>query len=266
MKLKGEFIVNIQRLISASIKLFKPGAGWVLGCVIALSGCGYTRGTPVYEELLTLGMNASATEVRRGEGLVVEIELKNICDRPLTAWQLNAESLSFWVWGENTQNRLRRVPAYSPNEDMTLVFELPESKGLSRRFLFTSLTELEGTYYLQALYKMPMNDKPKSATTVSKPLKFSVRGEPILQRGDDGLIDRESAIRVASNYLGRSAAEEKAELIVNEAGFFDWRVTLSVAPEALAEGERAPKAYFVNPYLGIVRKEARPDGGETSIR
>jgi len=225
----------------------------------SLVGCSLFNRTSTYEVLFELTLSSPMAIVHPGDALVIEAQLKSISEKKVVVRQLNADSLSFYWWSDKNPNRLIRRCVVSAKEDLTMMTDLPAEKELSRRFLFTTITQQEGTFYLQAIYETPVKGKRESPMVVSLPLKYEASGDRLFERGDDGLIVKEEAIRIVKEYLGRPTVSENAVLISNEAGFYDWWVTLTVVPDALAKGERPQKAYFVNPYLGVVRKEAKPN-------
>jgi hypothetical protein len=206
---------------------------------------------------LALQIHPLRDVLRPGEGVVVKAELENTSDRTVAARHLNRDSVTFWWWSEKDTTPLTRRPVASPREDLGIATELPPDSSVMRRFLLTDLSPEPGTYFLQAHYSSPTDARDSGVTAISTVAQFRVEGEPLFTRGDDGLISSADAIRIAKEYLGRPVSDETAELILNEAGFFDYWVTLTLAPETVAPGEKPRRSYFINPYMGEVRKEAR---------
>ncbi len=232
-----------------------------LACLVVAglaSSCSMFDRTPHYEDVLELELVPSQTEWQPGEALVVTAQLKNVGENELVVRQLNADSLMFWWWSEANASPLIRQSVFSPEENLALTSTMPKDGLLKRNFAFTDVTEEAGNYYIQAIYRTPVEGKEDSPMVVSEPVAFKVGGERLFSRGEDGLIEKASAITLAEEYLGRPVVAERAKLIKNEAGVYDWWVTVEVAPEALAKGERAAKGFFVNPYIGFIRKEAKP--------
>lgn len=244
-----------------TIASHRGAAAWFAATLIltlTAGGCSRAGGPTVYEELLAVELSCEPAVARPGEAMIVEARLRNLTGRELAVRELNADSISFWIWSEEAPTQLRRWPVFSEREDLKLMAGLPAASALPRRFLFTGLTANQGNHYLLAIYQTPVQGERESPMVVSKPMPFRVEGSRAFARAEDGLITREEAFRVARERLGRPTAREDATLIRNEAGFYDWWVTLSVAPEALGADERPAKGFFVNPYMGVVRKEAQP--------
>ena len=69
-------------------------------------------------------------------------------------------------------------------------------------------------------------------------------------------MKKEDAINIAKQRAGSNVKATEAKLIENEAGFLDWWINLTIASGK--QGKEVKKAFLVNPYLGDIRKEAKP--------
>lgn len=251
--------------ISCSLCPALPGAWRGLSLALGLlllGGCALNQGAPErYAETYRLELAVQDPVLRPGEALVTRTELRNISGQPQAARLLGEESLEFFIVREGSPRKARRSFISSRYEKREEFVQLSPQQYLSRDFVFVNCTEKPGTYYIQALYntEIAREGSDYSPLAVSEPVKYEVRGPRIFERGYADLITEEEAIRLAREELGRETVQEAASLIQNEAGFFDWWVLLSLDPLTMRQGERPERAYFVNPYLGFVRGEARAD-------
>jgi len=81
-----------------------------------------------------------------------------------------------------------------------------------------------------------------------------VGGQRVFRRDETGLIRREDALEVAKQQIGAPVVSAEAKLVRNEGGFLDWWVQA----EAKAAPRPVRKAFFISPYTGAVRAEAKP--------
>ncbi len=228
-------------------------------CGLIISSCSLLKQPSSYEEVFEITLELPEQPLRPSEALLVEVQVKNVASDSLNARHLNADSVDFLWWTEDTMNRVKQKPVFSPKEDLSLTTEIAPGKILTRKFLFTTVTPDAGTYYIQGIYASPHECKNVSPMIVSLPAQYKVEGVPLFSRGEDGLIYKDDAIHVAKDYIGRPTLREHAQLIKNEAGFHEWWVTLELPAEVLAKGERAYRGFFVNAYTGAIRKEAKRD-------
>lgn len=229
---------------------------------LSVSSCSLVGRKSIPDDALKLTLTPAAPVVRPGEAVFVEAKLENTSKKQHRVRILNSDSLVYLWWSEsNATPSMQRAEA-SANEDRTLPVDIPAQSSVVRKFVLTRVSGEPGKYMLQGMYSTPVGRKGKS-TAISVPVGYEVAGDRLFTRGDDGLIVREDAIRLSKDYLGRPTTSESANLVKNEAGNFDWWVTLTVSPSALAAGERAEKGFFVNAHVGEVRKEAKPQEKST---
>lgn len=265
---KGISVTRLWKPVALScILVFAASCTWIGGDSsfkddfdLKLYGVNPAEGPGEKSQVLEEGQTL---RVRPGQALRVRVDIQNLRGKEVVVQYLNAESMSFSFWPEgNPMNQLGREPVFSPKEPMDLAQTLPPVEDQSvmwRDFTFVDVTDSPGRFYLQGRYNTPVQGSDDQAVGYTAPLPYVVEGEPMFQRDAGGLISKEDAIRLAKEELGRPTDFEAASLIENEAGFYDWWVTLRVTAEALAKGERAEKGYFVNPYVGFIRKQAKPN-------
>lgn len=203
-----------------------------------------------------------AETFRPGEAVVCTVKVTNEGDAPAPAGSLSAETLEFWFGPADTDLRYRREPVRSSKEKGFEAITIAPRQSVSRRFVLTRLTEEEGRFALHVLYS-PQGNVAGKPGLGGPAFLYQVDGQRLFRRDENGLIRKEDAIEVAKREVGGEVADARAKLVRNEAGFLDWLVTAEVK----ADGRVAQRAFFINPYTGAVRVEARPDaaaqvGGE----
>jgi hypothetical protein len=231
-----------------------------------LSGCSWIGNLsgrpPQYREVFEISLSASQTVAHPGESFIVHARLSSVGDKPVRVRAMNADSVTFYWNAEGSPERLIRRPVASPLEDLSETELLAPGQPAERDFLFTDVTPATGTFGLVAIYRSPVKGRSESPMAAALPVEYRVEGDRRFVRGPDGVISKEDAIAVARELLARPTVYESAALIRNEMGFFDWYVALTPDPQALAPGEPARRAFYVNPYLGVARMEAPPDLAE----
>ena len=237
-----------------------PGTAALMLAVMLFQGCAAFQpvGTE-YEEWLALELRPESTRLRPGEAIVMEARLRNLSDSAVEARALNADSVQFSLLNQATGESLTRRAVASPREDLSVVEPLAPGEETKRLFLLTDAALTSGAFALQAIYTTPIDRESVSPMAISPPIAYTVTGERLFTRGPDGLISRDDAIGLAQRALNRPCAEARAALVQNEAGFLDWYVGLTIAPEALAEGENPSVGFLVNPYLGQARGRTQTD-------
>jgi len=213
-------------------------------------------------------------DYRPGEAVLVAVEIANLTDREMTVRALNFDSAKFYFAATDKDLSFRRDPVYSKNEIPQRFATISlAAKGTERRdFVLTRLTERQGEYVLTVGYSLsavvlPGMEPPEDqgqrkkalqskAMNWSNPAVYRVAGDPACHRDSKGVLLKDDAVDLCLKRFGRSASTVETELIWNEGGFLDWWVCLTVAPETLGSGEPAKHAWFVNPYLARIRKEA----------
>jgi hypothetical protein len=164
----------------------------------------------------------------------------------------------FYLHNKTAGEPLEVMPVFSEKEPLLEMGELEPYGKMERKFLFCTITGLQGDYSLQASYQLSsLKGKTRRPNIISKAQDFRVQGETIYQRDKKGILLKENAIEIAKERLGKPVNDAWAKLVINEAGFYDWWINL-VLEEKDQGGNPLNKAYFVNPYLATVRKEALP--------
>jgi len=224
------------------------------------SGCSLFKGSGEKEEV-SISLVLEKDAYLPNEPVLATVNLENITQEILKIYYFDARSVLFYLMNEETGKPLEVMPVYSEKEQLLTLTELEPDKTIERKFLFTNLTKNIGVYALQAIYDpSPAQEMEKGRPKISsKALKFSVSGSPPYERDGKGILLKENAIEISKQrLLGKSVSDAWAKLVKNEAGFYDWWVTLALAEEKDQNTSPVLKAYFVNPYLAFVRKEATP--------
>jgi len=241
------------------VKVVKKHTGFFLILLlILLAGCRLNHNTS-YEEEVDLYLVCDQNAYRPNEPVLATLRVKNLTDKNLEIYHLDARSVSFYKINERTGEPLEVMPVFSEKEPMLTSTEIGPYGEQERMFVFTTITEDTGKYALQAFYEIsPDVGDLRRANVISEPRYFTVSGAPDYERDGSGILLEKDAIEIATKRLGRPVRESKAKLVINEAGFYDWWVTLTIDPDKDPEGKPLKKAYFINPYLARIRKEANP--------
>ncbi len=226
---------------------------------LLFSGCSLFKGSGEEEEL-SLDFVLDKDSYLPNEPVLATLNLQNNTKEILNIYYFDARSVLFYIKNEETGKPLEVMPVYSEKEQLLALRELQSDEKMERQFLFTNLTKDIGVYALQAIYdpspgKEKEKGRPKIAT---KPLKFGISGTAPYERDGKGILLKENAIDIAKQRLGKPVSDAWAKLVKNEAGFYDWWVTLAITEEKDQNTSPVLKAYFVNPYRALVRREASP--------
>lgn len=228
-------------------------------CALLLSGCAQFQQKDMYEEEKFAVTITPRQEVScPGEALIVDVTLRNLDSEEQSLLMPSGKTMSFYWMPSNLDNPLKRTPVVSAREKPEVV-QLAPDQTVQRPFVFTNLTEHTGEFILQAIYRSPYQDGESRAMVVAENAKYKVEGEPLFTRGEDGMIRKQDAIRLAQEREKRPVNAATARTVRNEAGFFDWQVHLRLEPDASQKDAPAVKAYLINPYIGSVRQEIEPD-------
>jgi len=195
-----------------------------------------------------------SVEYRPGEAVVCTVKVTNAGDAPAPAGSLSADTLEFWYGPAGTDLRYRREPVRSSKEEGFEPCTIAPKASISRRFVFTRLTEEGGHFALHTLYSPGGNVAGKPGTA-GPAFLYRVDGQRLFRRDENGLIRKQDALEVLRQEMGCDLTSAEAKLVRNEAGFLDWFVTA----EAKGDGQPLRRACFVNPYTGVIRAEAKPD-------
>ena len=234
----------------------------VLSLIIALqllgAGCSLIRkGNPPEEAIIFLILDKSVYSPN--ESVLATLRVQNLTEHPLKIYNLDARSVTFYKVNMSTGEPLEVMPVFSEKEPLLTVTELKSHGGQERPFVFTTITAESGDYALQALFdSSPLSGTKGRPTVISEPRRFTVSGTALYARDGKGVLKKKDAIEIAKRHLGKPVKDATATLVKNEAGFYDWWVTLTLEEETDEKGQSLQKAYFINPYLGAVRKEAKP--------
>ncbi|MBM4044900.1 MAG: hypothetical protein FJ279_07290 [Planctomycetes bacterium] len=207
--------------------------------------------------LLTLSLDGAS--FRPGDAVICTARLQNLTDDSIVVTHLNAASIGFWLNEVGTDTMFRSEPISSPLEPMGETRAVEAGKSLERKFLFPRATVATGRFAVIAKYEpSPREARKRRDPVYGRSPGFVVEGEAMLRRDPAGVLMKEDAIRLAKERVGVEVKDAQAILARNEAGFLDWWVNLEIAPSAHRAGEPSVRSYLVNPYIGSVRKEAKP--------
>jgi hypothetical protein len=223
-------------------------------CLAALPlGC--SRGPQKVEApLLSVVATLDAEEYRPGEAVVCTVTVTNDGTGPGQAGSLSADTMEFWFGPKGTDLRFQREVVRSSKEKGFASVTIAPKDSITRRFLLTRLTEDEGDYAFHALYS-PEGSVPGQPGIAGPAFLYRVDGRRAFRRDAVGLIRKEDVLEVVKQKVGAEITNAEAKLVRNEGGFLDWWVRT----EAQADGHPVKKAFFVNPYTGSIRAEAKPD-------
>lgn len=237
-----------------------------LGCARPGNADGVKR-TFVYDAL-GLEISLDKSTYRPGEPILAVVRLTNLEEAGLTLQKLNAHSLVFYAGSDDTENRSIVEPVFSPRENPSGAITLEPGAPFERTFLFTRLTEFEGPFVMTARYGSPVNRESAVAPdrealravvrVVAVPITFSVNGDRAFRRDSAGLLMKDDAIELCRSEAGGTPGELDAVLVRNEAGFLDWWVFDENTDASKREVGSGGRAWIVNPYLGVIRSEAKP--------
>lgn len=230
-------------------------------CVALAGGCATTDATDQLRASLesgplTLTLTPEKETLAPGEAAIITLVVSNRSDRPAEVPVPDHQSVQFFVKRADggAPDLVQHTPVYSPLAPVGGRQVLEPGESLSRPFVFTRLSFERGVWGMIAILDDPQSPTP--VRTYAQPLTLTVSGERVLlQRTVDGLISQETAERLAREHWGRPEALAMSRQVRDEKGFVQWWVTLSDGDEV--------RAWFVNPYLGAVWKEAEPFEPET---
>jgi hypothetical protein len=235
---------------------------WVAVLVCGTAGCGLLRGARVREPetpALVLDAWLDKEVYQPGEAVVCSVELSNASKKPTEASSLSTETLEFWFGPAGTDLRFKRVPVRSSKEQASEALTLAAADTTQRAFVLTDVTPEAGVHAIHVFYRAAGEKTPDIGYSIIAPaVVYKVDGPTLLRRDRDGLIVKDQAIALAKEWAGAPVGEADAVLIRNEAGLFDWWVTLELAAKADPKVEAGRRAVLINAYTGAVRAEAKP--------
>ncbi len=189
------------------------------------------------------------------DAIIATVQIQNISKKTIRIPSLDIKSLSFYRIYKTNNNLYQAFPIYSPKEQLVNFEDLKPNDFRRRQFVFTDCTQTSGEFALQAMYSSsagePVEGRPRFN---SIPFDYSVSGETIYHRDLKGILLKEDAIKIAEKKLNKPYNKVSADLIINEAGFYDWWITFTLNDSR----EEVKKAFLVNPYLCVIRKEVMP--------
>ena len=203
---------------------------------------------------LSVMATLDSVKYQPGQAVVCTVTVKNDGDAPAQAGSLSADTMEFWYGPGGTDLRYRRDVVRSIKEQGFDLITIAPKNAISRRFVLTRLTEEEGAFAFHALYSTGGN-VPGTPGIAGPAFLYRVDGHPLFRRDGHGLIRKEDAVEVVKQKVADDVASPEIKLVRNEAGLLDWYV----CAEAKGSGQPAKRAFFVNPYTGVIRAEAKPD-------
>lgn len=186
-----------------------------------------------------------------GEPVVASVRLQNEGPGPVVVPRFDVDSVHFLRGTNDSAVQVEREPVYSRSPQSEPA-EVAAGKSLSRRFLFTRLSDEAGEYALLASFKGAMSAEAVQTETVySEPVPFRVVEQTALKRDPtNGLILKAQAVELARSSVGGQVKAHRAVLMpLAETGLYTWVVLLKTAPGG---GPEEQKAVQVNAYTGKV--------------
>lgn len=209
----------------------------------------------ISEEALIAFIAIDKTQYNPEEPVIATVQINNISGATQNIPTLDIKSLSFYKIEKSSGSVAQVFPIVSPNESLLNFEEVRNKDWRRRQFVLTDCTPTTGSYSIQAIFnsggKDSIEGRPKFA---SAPFDYNVSGHPMYNRDLKGILLEADAIKIAAKRLDGGYENASSKLVINEAGFFDWWITFTIKKDR----EEVKKAYLVNPYLCVVRKEVSP--------
>ncbi len=246
-------------MVVVVIKLVRRlGLVYFITFFLLIAGCSLMRkGSPREEVIILLVLDKPV--YRPNEPVLATLRVQNLIEHPLKIYKLDAHAVTFYKINVSIGEPMEVMPVFSEKEPLLTVEEVKPHGGMERTFVFTTITKENGEYALQAFFdRSPLGGTKGHPTVISEPKYFHVSGTAPYERDGKGVLKKKDAIEIIKRRLGQPVKEAFATLVKNEAGFYDWWVTLTIEGESDEKGQPLQKAYFINPYLAAVRKEAKP--------
>jgi hypothetical protein len=229
----------------------------LLGLVLAISGCRTTKIESEPVEDYTLNLMLDKSVYRPGECVVVTLKLINNTKKQINVRALDAGSVSFFFGRSGNPEKMKRSPVMSNLEKDNGMLELAPGGVEQRQFLLTRFTHWSGPLVAQAHY----DPNPEMATgpypkLYSNTKTFQVTGDKLFDRDPGGYITKAEAIKIAQGRAPGDVQGADAVMIEDaDTGLNVWWVNIKVA----AAGQPAMlKSWFINPYTGTIKGEAKP--------
>jgi hypothetical protein len=234
------------------------GISWLMFAGILVAGCASAE----TRAPLVLSLDLDKPEYRIGDTVVATVSVKNESSKAMNALALEHRAVTFLSGEKGGSARIRREPVFSaevPPEPQ----QMAAGECLTRRFLFTRLTERAGQHALIADFKSAAASGGLMATTVfSAPAAFRVKDEVGVKRDPaSGLILKAQAVELAKAGAGGEVTEARPVLApLGQSGLYTWIVLMTVR---MPDGTEHKKGVQVDPYHGKVRPlESRaPEAG-----
>lgn len=224
--------------------------------IFLMSGCSAFKDSEDTEDFLLILLLDKKT-YRPNEPVIANVRLQNLTNEKKTIYNLDAQTVNFYLVDNSVGEALNVMPVYSEKEGMYKSVDLEPLKSLNRSFVFTDITRKPGDYIIQASYNTDdLADDSPLPSIISESVNYEVSGEPPYERDVKGILMKEDAIKIAESQVGQPVLKSGARLIINEAGFYDWWINLTLENESSSEPEI--KSFFINPYIPGVRAEANP--------
>jgi hypothetical protein len=234
-------------------------------------GCGSNRANELGDLSVDVEVRLAVDRqaYRPGEAVRATVEIVNLTADDLQTRRPSFDSLRFYISSASDKLQLSRPPVYSKYDSGLETITLPPGGKDTRQFILTRFTERAGQYGLIVSYDMDPppspeleeapegEDRPPPRQLVwAKAVLYGVAGEPEFRRDAKGVLLEDDALDICLARLDCPASNIETRLVWNEAGFLDWWVCLTISPESLAPGQAPKRAWFVNPYLGVIRSTA----------
>lgn len=242
----------------------------------AFSGCSSSTINPEDDEVFKepvfeCRLKLDKSKYRPGEMVRCTVEIVNkseddlVIVPPVARRHQTQSNLNFWFSTEGAMD-VRRVVPVLPDGRVMKKMPDPSPKPIMAKgrleeedFFFTGLTMEPGKFRLQAHFKSSLHVRIAGRNIAISPhVEFEVKGKPKYRRNEDGFLLESEAIRVAKEAYGKLTKDGYAIIAMNDKGLYDWWVTLERMPYDVKPGEHPLIAFYVSPYGGFVREEAKP--------
>lgn len=231
----------------------------VILSMIATSSCSSIKSSTQQSENdpISVGLVLNKASFRPGEAILAAVRVTNNTSKPVQIQSLNTNSVCFmYNMQSSSEAPMQRDAVRSLKETDEPTIELAPGEYKDRTFVNTRLTKAAGPMVVQVYYTL-LGGEDVPNKIYSMPVKYTVEGDLLCERDAEGVVVKDSAIKIA---IAKARLEKKkaiagdAVLVEDEAGFYRWWVNVydSVnAAEPMA-------AYFINAYTAESAGEAKP--------
>jgi len=245
--------MDISRCILHLVKLLL-----VVFLTASLYQCSSTKFEKIPENSLVTVLALDKIRYHPEEPIIATIQIQNLTDKPMMLPLPDIKSVVFYRLEKKDGDVFLTEPVFSPKESALNMEEIKGKEWKKRPFVLTNCTLTTGEFSLQAIYKTSGADLVEGRPQfVSVAYDYTVSGEASYHRDKKGILLKGDAIKIAEKKLGVSYKSVRADLVKNEFDCYEWWITFTLSDKN-QKREEVEKAFYVNPYLCVVRKEAPP--------